>query len=614
MKKNGPGELKRLVYNKKNPKSTEPKMQTVPFASAAGSNDFLVLICEQMTTLQQLAMLAMVNKQFRDFFNTKAGGSFWMALGRSICGARYWSDAPLLRGLSGPRLTRAMVCPWVSKGVSTVIDAVQSIAKLGDECEIQEMCLKDDQLYFRLCAEPYEGIVFTESKRFACIVPARPGTGHQTVEDVDVVEFAPVPMKDSEVTYLEQFRVKVQRSEYFKFGVNLKRAYLVNESVVGLQFQCGDKMANLIFCTTKDLRILRSVSVCTCEIDDSKPCVIFQPGEMWTIDYEACSVNYYGPMAEIDHMGVQGRVDPAFALLCDGRPEDALAYMRSIGAPLRMFGNFGSCGLMHYAACVGNMDAVRLFAAAGMNVNALSGGDDKKVPPICMAADKQHIRTMSLLVEHGADVNMEVVGWDSEKRTLLHYGIESGWSEAAILLLVSKRADVNSRNSRNGQTPMFDVVELMNRKELDKAKSVVKILIAGGADVNASSEVSVVLGHWVFAANSVADIRGCVDLIIEYGCDVNARYGPKKRTALMHLMERFSEEVIGLFVKTYRADVTLADADGKTALMLLDARTRKVSEGRVKIHSTAHMDSPTTLEMASWEMDACRRLLMPKDS
>ena len=597
-------------------------MQAAAFTRTV-SYDFLTLICEQMTTLQQLGVLATVNKQFRNFLRSKPGGVLWMAIGRRVCGDRYWPDVDpsTPNANDGAYITRIRVCPWLSKCVPTVIDAMQSVVKLGGICDVTEMFLEEERLGFHLTVEPYDGVVFTDPKEFAVVMPARPMAWDHVQDTVDLndVNFPNVVLKESEIAYCEQAKVKFANSKYFQPISNVRRAYLVHEGVVGIMF-VRDKTANLLFCDTKDFRVLRNVSVYPSNIEGDKPCVFFRPGQMWTLDFEACAVNYYGPSVDkrSDDLDVRGLVDPAFAAVCEGRAEDAVAIMRKIGAPLTLFGNFNDWNLMHYAAYVGgDVKTVRYLAEAGLDVNSLAGdeGGHWRLPPLSVAGAQCNIATMTQLVKVGANVNLRP--FFSDSTTLLHVAIENKWEVPAILVLVSKGADANARCMKSGQTPLFYVADVISNEGLSNARDCIHILLSAGADVNAESKNSTVLGHWVQTVVSLSKLiprcSDCLDIIIGNGCNVNAQYGIKRRTALMDAVRRYCMGMIRALVSNYGADVTIADADGKTALMHLDEKVKKISEGWVSIDSTwSSLEKPETLVIDKREMDDTRRLLGAK--
>jgi hypothetical protein len=232
-----------------------------------------------------------------------------------------------------------------------------------------------------------------------------------------------------------------------------------------------------------------------------------------------------------------------------------------------------------------------------------------------MAGDQCNIATMTQLIKVGANVNLRP--FFSDSTTLLHVAIENKWEVPAVLVLVSKGADANARCMKSGRTPLFYVADIISNGGLSKARDYVNILLAAGADVNAESKNSTVLGHWVQTVVSLTALNpkrnDCMDMIIGNGCNVNAQYGIKKRTALMDVVRRFDNTLICVFVILYNADVTIADADGKTALMHLDEKVKKISEGRVSIDSTeSSLEKPETLLIDKREMDATRRLLGAK--
>jgi cytohesin len=151
---------------------------------------------------------------------------------------------------------------------------------------------------------------------------------------------------------------------------------------------------------------------------------------------------------------------------------------------------------IHIAAERGNIEAVKQHLAAGTDVNAL---DDDGGTPLALAIRSGNTETADLLRKHGGkhgtihsavdggdveavkeflaaavDVNAkDGVGW-----TPLLYAAAYGHKEIAELL-IENGADLNAK-SENGWTPLHRAAEYGH-------KGIVELLIAKGADVNAKA-------------------------------------------------------------------------------------------------------------------------------
>jgi pectate lyase len=117
---------------------------------------------------------------------------------------------------------------------------------------------------------------------------------------------------------------------------------------------------------------------------------------------------------------------------------------------------------MHTAAYLGDIDKVRSFIEAGASVNGelLPGG----TTPLYWAVRKNHKDVAELLIEKGANVQVNFAGW-----TPLHHAARRG-NRDMVELLITKGADVNAK-LRNGKTALSlakekghtEIVELLRR-------------------------------------------------------------------------------------------------------------------------------------------------------
>ena len=128
---------------------------------------------------------------------------------------------------------------------------------------------------------------------------------------------------------------------------------------------------------------------------------------------------------------------------------------------------------LYYAAKLGFRDlAEHLIARHPEHVNARGRGRGR-VTPMHIAAEEGHVNILSLLLDHGADVD----GRGNEGSTPLHRTSIKGELEAGQFLL-DHGADINARDD-NGWTPLHWAV-------LFTSVQSVRFLLEHGADVNAS--------------------------------------------------------------------------------------------------------------------------------
>jgi ankyrin repeat protein len=157
---------------------------------------------------------------------------------------------------------------------------------------------------------------------------------------------------------------------------------------------------------------------------------------------------------------------------------------------------------LHYAALLGFRDlAEHLFAEHPEQVN--TGSEN----PIQFAAYAGHANILSLLLDHGADVN------DQGKfgQSPLHRASVKGKLEAGQFLL-DYGADINARRD-NGWTPLYSAA-YFGQVEFTR------MLLEHGAKIDAQTDSGETALHG--AVKHVSSVQ-LVRLLLEHGADVNAR-------------------------------------------------------------------------------------------
>ena len=179
-------------------------------------------------------------------------------------------------------------------------------------------------------------------------------------------------------------------------------------------------------------------------------------------------------------------------------------------------------GVLHAAAGAGQLEVVDYFLP-GADPNEL---DALGATPLFDAAWRGHLAIVKLLVEHGADVNVQ----DSVGRTALRYSIWDSWQipEADRLAvaeyLIQQGADVDQA-AADGYTPLHEAASR-------GYQSIVEVLIEQGADVNAhavGADGQVVTPLDVVNRAVAADARlsgtgGILPLLIEQGAKPGSQW------------------------------------------------------------------------------------------
>ena len=127
---------------------------------------------------------------------------------------------------------------------------------------------------------------------------------------------------------------------------------------------------------------------------------------------------------------------------------------------------------------------------------------------------------------------------------------------AAVQILITQGANVNSRDSLLGYTPLMSVVECKNK---DAAQQIAQLLLDKGADISARDKI---LGDTPLIL-ALSYKNGMAKFLIEKGADVNAKDN-NGMTALMYLPV---EDISRLLIEK-GADVNAKDNGGDTALMM----------------------------------------------
>ena len=209
------------------------------------------------------------------------------------------------------------------------------------------------------------------------------------------------------------------------------------------------------------------------------------------------------------------------------------------------------CTALHFAA--GSSDnsgeILRCLIENGADVN---GVNKVKHTPLTIAAIRDHINALTLLIKHGADVDLQ----DSDGYKALHFAVYGSDISSEILsCLIGVGADVNARTN-NGVTPLMIAAE---EGHINAVTSLVKC----GANVDLQDKDGQTALHHAMQSPqaSICEVLSC---LIKNGADVNA-HTFHNETPLMLASHDDHVNVVTFLIK-HGADVDLQDKDGDTAL------------------------------------------------
>ena len=239
----------------------------------------------------------------------------------------------------------------------------------------------------------------------------------------------------------------------------------------------------------------------------------------------------------------------------------------------------------------GDVSAVRLFIAAGMDIHTQ---DDDDRTALSVAAWEGHVEVVRILVEQwvaaaGAQAQ------DDDGTTVLMW-VALGGDVEMVRLLLDKGADIHAQNNA-GRTVLMhaarggdvEVVRLLLDKGADLNAQdasdqsalmyaawggdaeMVRLLLENGADLNAQDASDRPVLIWATFGGDVEVVR----LLLENSADINAR-DDDGTTALMYAAWGGDAEVVRLLLEN-GADTNAQDDDGATALI------EAADEGHVEV-------------------------------
>lgn len=186
--------------------------------------------------------------------------------------------------------------------------------------------------------------------------------------------------------------------------------------------------------------------------------------------------------------------------------------------------------LLHYAACNGHADVVRVLCENHAEINAKN--HDGKTP-LEWAAERGHGTVVRVLLEHQGMINVDAS--DEHGQTQLHFAATQGYSEI-IRVFCENGAAVNAKDI-SGKTALHIAA---GKGDID----IVRILCEYHADIEARDQTDETPLHPA-AGNGHAAV---ISVLCEHGADVNAKQSAGW-TPLFCAKRRSRQDVIQLLLR-----------------------------------------------------------------
>ena len=237
--------------------------------------------------------------------------------------------------------------------------------------------------------------------------------------------------------------------------------------------------------------------------------------------------------------------------------------------------------VLHFAAYANNLEMTRMLLRAGANANAVNRYG---VGPLRLAVEAGNAALAEALLKAGANPNASIPGGESVLMTAARTG-----DPVTLKALLVAGAKVNVAEENQGQTPLMYAAG-------ENHANAVKVLIEGGADVNAKSKPLVwpefkfntggmiytlqPVGGW--SAAMYAARAGAIDAVralADAGADLNAPDPDGTTPLILAVVNAKFDTAVALLEKG--ANPNLQDEMGMTALYAaVDMHTLSPMMGR----------------------------------
>jgi len=294
------------------------------------------------------------------------------------------------------------------------------------------------------------------------------------------------------------------------------------------------------------------------------------------LDYGANPTSQCHYRTSVLHVAVRrNQLEMATFLLDYGVDVDAVDYMGYTAlffvTTIDMARLLLDCGAnIHHTNCIGNTaaykvichtDIVELFLDHGVDINMQRPGDKYTLLHTTMGLSRSCTRTIKLLLDRGANINLQNECGD----TVLHMACK--YAHECIPQLLDYSANINLQN-KDGDTALHLVCKHANiwptysEEDIDIMLSyhyITYLLLECGADVHLQNKDGDTVLH-LACGNKCIDV---IRLLLDHGADINLQ-NERGDTAL-HQACRYVYECIPLLIDR-GADINLQNAHREPAL------------------------------------------------
>ncbi len=170
---------------------------------------------------------------------------------------------------------------------------------------------------------------------------------------------------------------------------------------------------------------------------------------------------------------------------------------------------FGGCKgkPIHRAAYEGDLEKVKKII--DRNPNQINVQDASGYTPLHLASGKGHIEIVEFLLNHGADIELEIFNRDTPLLVAARYARHGQYE--TIKTLLEHGAKVNHKD-KHDRAALHDAA-------MYSGKEVINLLISYGADINARDEHQSTPLHQAAMLNNIEAAKA----LVEHGADIFAK-------------------------------------------------------------------------------------------
>jgi len=235
-----------------------------------------------------------------------------------------------------------------------------------------------------------------------------------------------------------------------------------------------------------------------------------------------------------------------------------------------------------------NLNFVKMFIDAGININDRSNGDD---PPLVLAIKNENLKIIKYLIDHGANLKVRDKSGNTLLKLAIYYcnidilnyllsknielDINTKYYTPLTYAITKKNLEIVKCLIENNTNPNNNMMMYINLKIKDTTPlimaielgdiSMVKYLVEHGADIHQQNK-NIIYSHPFFHAIKKSNLN-ILQYLIEVGGETTFSEMNKKCSFLNYAIENSSSEIIQYLVKQ-KVDLNKKNEKGKTPLMM----------------------------------------------